>query len=136
MSTERVRVPFGLTDGDVKAHVTPRIGERFTVNVDIADGVAAQLAAECVHRAMRVAAEQVAREQQGRIESIVADLLMTKEWVMGVIEQEVRAVAVQWIAGMFQYELEQKMRTDGTLDAEAQARVMDAFRLDRRVDGK
>lgn len=126
-------VPFGWMDGDIQAHVGPRIGERFTVDVDIADGVASEMAAHCVQHAMRVAADRVVREQQGKLESVVADLILTKDWVMVIIEQEIRAAAVQYLAGMFQYELEQKMAKDGALDAEARARVMDAFRLDRRV---
>ena len=93
---QRRRVPFAIDDADVKADILPRDGERWSVNVDIADIAMPKIAEAAIHEALRAIAHDLRLEVYNRAIARLTTHDLDAE-IVKVIQEEARA----YFKGMF-----------------------------------
>jgi hypothetical protein len=91
----RVRVPFSDTDAPIRPSC--EVGERWTVNLDIADQVLPDMAAHAIDHALRGLAYDI----HGRVLSSVYKVLDDHVWARSVVEDEIRGVARRYAESIF-----------------------------------
>ena len=98
------RVPFAWDDPDVRATAGPRVGERFSVHVEVDEGRWRndRFAAEVLQQAIRTAVQRILHEKYDLLVSVVTKALLDRTAIEAIVHEEVRRVARACAEDMFQ----------------------------------
>ena len=112
MPPQRTRVPFSRNDPSVIVTAGPRVGERFSVNVDIDEGCWRDelFAAEVLKEAIHYAITAILREKQPELQSLIMKWIMDASFVKSIVEQELRQAAREMVLSLWSDEEKKNLR--------------------------
>lgn len=95
-------------DVNVSSVKTPRIGRRYSMDVD--ESVLAQIGARALEHAIQRLGEHVAYEHQHEIHSAVSTLVHDIAWAKPIIEQEMRRAVREMVLSLWSDDEKQNLR--------------------------